>query len=48
MHGLYVAIFVCGTMTLTVIGLTLTSLAEQRTKQLELLAAMNRADRPSP
>jgi hypothetical protein len=38
MHGLYVAIFLCGTVTLTMIGLTLTQLAEQRTKQLELLA----------
>jgi hypothetical protein len=43
MHGLYVAIFICGTVTLTMLGLTLTSLAEQRTKQLELLAERQRS-----
>jgi hypothetical protein len=44
MHGLYVAIFICGTVTLAMIGATLTSLAEQRTKQLQLLAEARRRD----
>lgn len=43
MHGLYVAIFICGTVTLTMIGATLTTLAEQRTKQLELLVEARKA-----
>jgi ABC-type transport system involved in cytochrome c biogenesis permease component len=37
MHGLYVAIFICGTVTLSMLGATLATLAEQRTKQMELL-----------
>ncbi len=42
MHGVYVAIFICGTVVLTMIGVTMTSLAEQRTKQLELLKEANK------
>jgi hypothetical protein len=44
MHGLYVAMFICGTVSLTMLGVTLSSLAEERTKQLQLLVAARRPD----